>query len=57
MERAPAWQPTKFPNCPSCGKPMQLKAIEPDALHANLRHVVYMCDCGRTIDQLVAIAN
>jgi len=30
---------------------------KPDKTHRNLRHAIFLCDCGRISDQLIADAN
>jgi len=47
-------QPVKAPACSSCQKLMRLRAAEPDSRYVNLRHVFFECDCGRTVEQIVA---
>jgi len=44
----------KAPRCPTCRKTMRLESATPDKKYRNLQHVIYVCDCGRTSDQLVA---
>jgi hypothetical protein len=46
--------PTHPPVCPDCLRPMRLSTTEPKAENANLRHGLFVCDCGRISDQLVA---
>jgi hypothetical protein len=48
------WSPIKPPICPDCDVPMRLESGWPDTLHTNLRHMIFICDCGRTSDQMVA---
>src|SRR5262245_19155413 len=43
----PAW-------CPACHKPMHLESAKADKKYPKLRHVMFVCDCGRKSDQLVA---
>jgi len=42
------------PWCPACHKAMRLVSANPDKKHPKLRHVIFVCDCGRKSDQLVA---
>jgi hypothetical protein len=42
------------PTCPDCGTPMRLQSASPDLRYINLQHMIFMCDCGRASDQLVA---
>lgn len=44
----------KVPLCPVCGKVMRLESPEPSAHYANLDQFKYVCDCGQTIDKVVA---
>jgi hypothetical protein len=46
--------PPKVPVCPDCSTPMKLKSALPDERYTNISHVIFECDCGHTIDQLVA---
>jgi hypothetical protein len=41
------------PACPDCLKPMRLTTSEPDAGYSNLRHALFVCDCGRASDQVI----
>jgi len=41
------------PICPTCAKLMRLEKSMPDETYDNLHHIVFVCDCGRTSDQLV----
>jgi len=44
------------PVCPNCRKPMRFVLSRPDKTHYNLRHALFVCDCGRISDQLSAEA-
>ena len=44
----------KVPVCPTCAKAMRLEGLAPDRTYRDLSHMMYMCDCGRRSDQLVA---
>ena len=42
------------PVCPHCAKPMRFASAERDKDHANLRHVICVCDgCSHTRNQVV----
>ena len=41
------------PVCPNCQLPMRYETSELDKTHANLRQVMFVCDCGLTSDQVV----
>lgn len=45
------------PVCPHCKLPMRYRTSELDKQHNNLRHVMFVCSCGLTSDQLVASAD
>src|SRR5262245_45333045 len=45
----------RTPWCPACQKPMHLVSANSDNTYAKLRHVVFVCDCGRASDQLVQV--
>jgi hypothetical protein len=49
----PPRPPVKPPLCPDCGVFMRLENAIPDE-HYKLRHMIFVCDCGRKSDQLVA---
>ena len=36
---------------------MRLAVTEPDRMHSNLRHAIFVCDCGRASDQTVVRAH
>lgn len=42
------------PACPDCKKTMWMQRTWPDPDYPNVRHVVFICDCGRASDQMVA---
>src|SRR5258705_2239703 len=46
--------PVRPPLCPDCQGLMRPAAAEPDSRNANLRHVLFVCNCGRASDQLIA---
>jgi len=46
--------PIKSPICPSCNKPMRFESAVPDKTYPNLRHARFVCECGRSTDQLIA---
>ena len=48
---APAMMP---PRCPECGKTMRLEGSAPNTHYANLDQLKFVCDCGQTIEKLVA---
>jgi hypothetical protein len=31
--------------------------VEPDERHPKLRHAIFLCDCGRVSDQVIADTN
>jgi hypothetical protein len=43
------------PVCPDCGKPMRLETAEPHDQFVNIKHMRFRCNCGRTIDPLIAL--
>jgi hypothetical protein len=47
----------KVPKCPGCGTPMQFQSTSPDENYSNLRHTIFVCDCGWQSDQLIADKN
>jgi hypothetical protein len=44
----------RAPVCPTCEQRMRLKSAQADRSYPNLRHMIFVCDCGRMSDQLVA---
>jgi hypothetical protein len=52
--RRPAIKPIKPPICPDCDGPMRFDSGLRDTRYTNLRHMIFVCDCGRTADQLIA---
>jgi RNase P subunit RPR2 len=42
------------PVCPNCKVPMRYQTSELDRLHSNIRHVMFVCSCGLTSDQMMA---
>lgn len=46
--------PIRPPTCPDCGTLMRLESGLPDTRYVNIRHMIFVCDCGRTSDQLIA---
>ena len=46
---------TRPPSCPTCHKPMRFESAKADKQYRKLRHVIFVCDCGRKSDQLVAV--
>ena len=45
--------PIRPPVCPDCIKRMRFVTSNPDKIIDNLQHVMFVCDCGRTSDQVV----
>jgi len=43
----------KRPICPACGREMRLQSTTPDERYINLKHVIFVCDCGRSSEQVV----
>lgn len=43
------------PWCPACYKCMHLVSANTDKEYPKLSHVMFVCDCGRTSDQLVQV--
>ena len=43
------------PWCPACHKPMHLVSANADKQYPKLRHVMFVCDCGRNSNQLLAV--
>jgi hypothetical protein len=54
--RQPNPPPIRPPVCPYCRKAMRFVLSKPDKTHYNLRHTLFVCDCGRISDQLSAEA-
>jgi hypothetical protein len=52
MNNEPA--PFLFPLCPTCVRPMRFDRSELDKKYPKLRHVIFLCDCGRRADQVIA---
>ena len=50
----PPRPPIKLPICPDCEVRMRLESGLPDAHYTNLWHMIFICDCGRKTDQLIA---
>jgi hypothetical protein len=46
--------PIKPPTCPACAKAMKLTSVTVDKSFLGLRHMLFICECGWTSDQLVA---
>jgi hypothetical protein len=44
----------RSPACSGCGKLMRFAFVEPDKTHRNLRRAIFLCDCGRISDQVIA---
>jgi len=44
------------PICPDCARIMRFVTSKPESEHTILRHVLFVCDCGRVGDQLIANA-
>jgi hypothetical protein len=42
------------PVCPNCNLQMRYATSEVDEQHGKLRHVMFVCSCGLTSDQMVA---
>jgi hypothetical protein len=53
--RQPESSPLRIrqPVCPDCRLPMRVSTAEPITENALLRQVLFVCDCGRTSDQLI----
>jgi hypothetical protein len=51
FQQQPALRP---PVCPNCKLPMRYETSELDEQHTNIRHVMFVCSCGLTSDQMVA---
>ena len=51
---SPQPPPIKPPTCRVCSKPMQLLSTTADKNFINLHHMLFVCECGWTSDQLVA---
>jgi hypothetical protein len=47
--------PIKLPVCPDCRTCMRLDRASPDNRYRNLHHMIFICECGRTTDQLIAM--
>ena len=47
----------KTPICPTCAKPMRVQSSAPDRTYHNLQQVIFVCDCGRTTEVIVADMN
>jgi hypothetical protein len=54
MQSTDGLLPIRPPICPDCLKPMRFVTSEAEKTHDILRHVLFVCDCGRSSDQLVA---
>jgi hypothetical protein len=55
MQDQPTNQAPMRPSvCPDCLKPMHFRMSLPDENYSMLLHVMFVCDCGRVSDQLVA---
>jgi hypothetical protein len=50
FQQQPALRP---PVCPNCQLPMRYETSELDKQQRNLRHVMFVCSCGLTSDQVV----
>jgi len=50
FQQQPALGP---PLCPNCKLPMQYATSELDKVHSNIRHVMFVCSCGLTSDQVI----
>src|SRR5258706_12588926 len=53
MHKPNPLQPVRSPVCPDCRKPMRFTSAKPDRTLLNLRHALFMCDCGRVSDQVI----
>jgi hypothetical protein len=49
--------PVRPPVCPDCRMPMRFATAERDRTYFKLRHAIFVCDCGRASDQLIAVVN
>ena len=55
MQGQPTKSPIRPPVCPDCRIPTRFVASEPDRTNSSIRHVMFVCDCGRISDQMVAL--
>jgi hypothetical protein len=49
--------PVRPPVCLGCRMPMRFATAERDRTYFKLRHAIFVCDCGRASDQLIAVVN
>jgi hypothetical protein len=56
MQDRPTELPIRPPVCPDCGTPMRYAASDLDKIYP-VRHLMFVCDCGRASDQLVVPSN
>ena len=45
----------RAPWCPTCRKTMRFERANADNEYPKLRHVIFVCNCGRKSDQLIAV--
>ena len=45
----------RAPWCPTCHKAMRFEGAKADEEYPKLRHVMFVCNCGRKSDQLIAV--
>jgi hypothetical protein len=51
FQQQPALRP---PVCPNCKLPMRYQTSELDEQRGKVRHVMFVCSCGLTSDQMMA---
>jgi hypothetical protein len=44
----------RAPVCPNCNLPMRYQTSEVDQQDGKVRHVMFVCSCGLTSDQMMA---
>jgi hypothetical protein len=49
--------PVQPPTCSACSKPMELARLVPHEHFINLRHLLFVCECGRTSEYFIAAAD
>jgi hypothetical protein len=55
--RNPLLPSVRPPVCPDCRMPMRFATAERDRTYFKFRHAIFVCDCGRASDQLIAFVN
>jgi hypothetical protein len=53
----PNLSPTQLPVCPDCLTIMRFVTAELDKTDPNLRHAIFVCDCGRALGRVLAQAD